>query len=80
MTQKVADAVKPGDHAATFGANPVVANVALAVLTKLMADGFLEGIQEKGEHLRVGLEKLQQRYPEKISEIRGRGLIQGAVM
>jgi acetylornithine/succinyldiaminopimelate/putrescine aminotransferase len=80
MKQLVADAVKPGDHAATFGANPVVANVALTALTKLMADGFLEGVQEKGEVLRSGLEKLQQRYPDKISEIRGRGLIQGAVM
>ena len=43
-------------------------------------EGFLEGVQEKGEHLRAGLEKLQQRYPDKISQIRGRGLIQGAVM
>jgi acetylornithine/succinyldiaminopimelate/putrescine aminotransferase len=80
MTQKVADAIQPGDHAATFGANPVVANVAVTVLAKLMAEGFLEGIQEKGEYLRAGLEKLQQRYPDKISEIRGRGLIYGAVV
>ena len=80
MTQKVADAIQPGDHAATFGANPVVANVALTVMGKLMADGFLEGIQEKGDYLRAGLEKLQQRYPEQISEIRGSGLLQGAVM
>lgn len=80
MTQKVADAIKPGDHAATFGANPVVANVALTVLTKLMAEGFLESIQEKGQCLRAGLEKLQQRYPDQISEIRGSGLIHGAVM
>jgi len=80
MTQRVADVMKPGDHASTFGANPVVANVALTVLKKLLAEGFLDSVREKGEHLRARLEKLQQRWPEEISEIRGRGLIAGAVM
>ena len=80
MTQKVADAVQAGDHAATFGANPVVASVALTVMAKLMAEGFLEAIKEKGDHLRMRLEKLQQRWPEQISEIRGAGLLHGAVV
>ncbi len=80
MTQRVADAVEPGDHAATFGANPVVANVALAVLGKITADGFIEGVASRGQRLRTGLEKLQQRWPERISELRGRGLIQAAVV
>ena len=80
MTQKVADALQAGDHAATFGANPVVANVALAVLGKIADEGFLEGVASKGQRLRTGLEKLRQRWPERISELRGRGLIQGAVV
>ena len=80
MTQRVADAVEPGDHAATFGANPVVANVALAVLGKITADGFIEGVASRGQRLRTGLEKLQQRWPERITELRGRGLIQAAVV
>ena len=80
MTQKVADALQAGDHAATFGANPVVANVALAVLGKIADEGFLEGVASRGRQLRTGLEKLQQRWPERISELRGLGLIQGAVV
>ena len=80
MKQHVADAIQPGDHAATFGANPVVANVALTVMEKLQADGLIEEIKAKGDHLRARLEKLQQRWPEQISEIRGRGLLQGAVV
>ena len=80
MKQHVADAIQPGDHAATFGANPVVANVALTVMDKLQADGLLDDIAAKGDHLRNRLEKLQQRWPDQISEIRGRGLIQGAVV
>ena len=80
IRQRVADAIQAGDHAATFGANPVAASVALTVMGKLMADGFLESVAQKGAHLRERLEKLQQRWPEQISEIRGRGLIVGAVM
>ena len=59
MKQHVADAIQPGDHAATFGANPVVANVALTVMEKLQADGLIEEIKAKGDHLRARLEKLQ---------------------
>ncbi len=80
LRQSVADAIQPGDHAATFGANPVAAAVALTVMEKLMGDGFLESVAEKGTHMRERLEKLQQRWPEQINEIRGRGLIAGAVM
>ena len=80
LRQSVADAIKPGDHAATFGANPVAGAVALTVMAKLMAEGFIESVAEKGAHLRERLEKLQQRWPEQITEIRGRGLIAGAVL
>ena len=72
--------MKRGDHAATFGANPVACAAALKVMEKVMAEGFIEAVREKGEHLRAGLEKLQQRWPDRIGEVRGRGLIQGAVV
>ena len=79
MRQKVADAIKPGDHAATFGANPVVCSAALAVFSKLEADGFVDEVKEKGDHLIGRLNKLKERWPDHIKEIRGRGLIAGAV-
>lgn len=80
LRQKVADAVEAGDHAATFGANPVVTAVALTVLEKLLADGFLESVTERAAHLHTGLHKLQERWSKEIVEIRGRGLIAGTVM
>lgn len=79
LRQKVADAVKPGDHAATFGANPVACAAALVVFRKLNEEGFIEGVKEKGDYLLARLQKLQERWPEHITEIRGRGLIAGAV-
>ena len=80
LRQEVADAVEAGDHAATFGANPVVTAVAFTVLKKLLADGFLESVTERAAHLHTGLHKLQKRWSEEIVEIRGRGLIAGTVM
>jgi predicted acetylornithine/succinylornithine family transaminase len=79
LRQKVADVIHPGDHAATFGANPVVCNVALTVLKKLTADGFMERVKARGEHLHARLCQIQERMPGKVLEIRGRGLIAGAV-
>jgi acetylornithine/N-succinyldiaminopimelate aminotransferase len=79
MRQKVADAIKPGDHASTFGANPVTCSVALAVLGKLTAEGFLAGVREKGDYLVARLRQLQQRWPGQLKEVRGSGLIVGAV-
>ena len=79
MRQHVADAIQAGDHAATFGANPVACAAALKVFDKLTGDGFLDEIKAKGDHLRKRLEKLMQRWPQAITEIGGRGLIAGAV-
>ena len=79
LRQKVADAIQAGDHAATFGANPVACAAAVIVFGKLIEDGFIDGVREKGEYLIGRLEKLQERWPEHISGVRGRGLIAGAV-
>ena len=79
LRQKVADAIQAGDHAATFGANPVACAAAVAVFAKLSDEEFINGVREKGEYLIRRLEKLQERWPEHISGVRGKGLIVGAV-
>ena len=79
LRQKVADAIQAGDHAATFGANPVACAAAVVVFGKLIEDGFIDTVREKGEYLIGRLEKLQERWPEHISGVRGRGLIAGVV-
>ena len=80
MSQDVADAVEPSDHAATFGAHPVSCAVGIEVFTQLSDPGFIASVSAKGEHLNGRLNALKERYPEKITEVRGRGLIAGAVL
>jgi acetylornithine/succinyldiaminopimelate/putrescine aminotransferase len=79
LRQKVADCVKPGDHAATFGANPVSCAVALTVFDKLIAPGFMAGVKERSDHFHARLRKLVERWPGQLKEVRGRGLIVGVV-
>lgn len=68
---------QPGDHASTFGGNPFACAVALAVCQTLQADHLLENAKERGEQLRTGLQAIAQRYPDKVADVRGWGLISG---
>jgi acetylornithine/N-succinyldiaminopimelate aminotransferase len=79
LRQQVADAIEAGDHAATFGANPVSCAAALTVFSKLTAKGFLDEVRDKGEYMIARLAKIREDWPDRVKEIRGRGLIAGAV-
>ncbi len=79
LREHVAQVMRPGDHASTFGANPVACAVGQVVLDKITAPGFLASVQRQGEHLAGRLRELQAQWPEQITEVRGRGLIAGAV-
>ncbi|KAJ5925050.1 hypothetical protein N7454_007689 [Penicillium verhagenii] len=73
----VASHIKTGDHGTTFGGNPLACRVAYNILERL-ADPKLQGaVQEKSDLFVAGFKALQEKYPEAISEIRGRGLILG---
>ncbi len=67
---------EPGDHAATFGGNPLVCSGALAVLTELIDHDLLSRIKEISSYLFQKLEDLSS-SSAKIKEIRGKGLMIG---
>ena len=77
LTEEVASTIRPGDHGTTFGGGPLVASVALAVLETVAAPEFLRGVSARGHRLRELLESLAARHPERIREVRGRGLMWG---
>ena len=68
---------QPGDHASTFGGNPFATAVALAVCKTVEQENLLQNVQERGEQLRAGLQDIAQRYPDKVADVRGWGLING---
>lgn len=77
LCQEFCNVFEPGDHASTFGGNPLACAAALSVCQTLEQPGFLENVRQRGEQLRTGLQALAQQYPDQIAEIRGWGLING---
>ena len=75
-TEEVAGAFSPGDHAATFGGNPLATRVGCVVIDTLLGDGILDNCQEMGAYLVKGLLDLKERYSF-IRDVRGIGLIIG---
>lgn len=74
MTQRVADAIHPFDHASTFAGGPLVAAVAEALVGKVSQPDFLERVQDKGVYLH---EKLAEINSPHIVAVRGQGLLLG---
>ena len=48
-----------------------------AVLDVMLAPGFMEGVQRKGNKLRTELEKIVREFPQVFDDARGMGLLQG---
>ncbi|XP_010539525.1 PREDICTED: acetylornithine aminotransferase, chloroplastic/mitochondrial-like [Tarenaya hassleriana] len=76
VTEKVASAIKYGDHGSTFAGNPLVCNAAIVVLDKISKPSFLDSISSKGRYFRDLLEKKLGGNLH-VKEVRGKGLIIG---
>jgi acetylornithine aminotransferase len=74
------DHFRPGDHASTFGGNPLACRAGLTVLQEIERRKLLAHVQTVGLQLREGLEDLVQRYPQQLAGVRGWGLLLGLVL
>lgn len=75
--EKYASAMCPGDHGTTYGGNPLATAAVCKVFEIFEKEHILEHVNEIAPYLTDQLKKLAGKYPEKIKEIRGLGLIQG---
>ena len=75
--EQFAKALKPGTHGTTFGGNPLACAAGNAVLDIILAPGFLEGVQRKGQRLRAELDEIAREYPQVYENARGMGLLLG---
>tara|TARA_B100001245_G_scaffold145226_1_gene108424 strand:- start:282 stop:899 length:618 start_codon:yes stop_codon:yes gene_type:complete len=77
VTKRVSVGMTPGTHGSTFGGNPLAMAVGNAVLDIIFKKSFLDDVKAKGKYFDEGLNKVKNKYPKIIGEIRGIGLIKG---
>lgn len=66
-----------GQLGTTFGGNHLACAAALAVLDVIEKENLVENANKVGEFLIAELKKIQAAHPDKITEVRGRGLMIG---
>mgnify|MGYP001355300573 FL=1 len=80
MNKKVATGMTPGTHGSTFGGNPLAMAVGNKVMDIVSNKKFLYDVKKKSKYFFEELNKLKERYPKIIKEVRGRGLLIGLVL
>jgi acetylornithine aminotransferase len=77
VNNTVSERIKIGDHGTTFGGNPLACRLAHYVVSRLTDPALQKGVTEKSEIFKQRFDKLRERFPTLISEVRGKGLILG---
>jgi 4-aminobutyrate aminotransferase-like enzyme len=72
---EVMDLPDTGNMSSTHSANPLVCAAGLAVIEELEQRDLVGEAARKGDLLFKGLTALQQRFPDRISDLLGKGLI-----
>lgn len=75
-SKRVENVFSYGDHGSTFGGNPVAAACGLVIFEELVG-GMLDNNSVLGEYLLNSLEEIRLRNPERITDVRGKGLMVG---
>jgi 4-aminobutyrate aminotransferase len=73
---EIMDSWAPGQHASTFGANPVAIEAALATLEVISSEKLVENAVKMGRVAMRRLEEMREKY-EVVGDVRGRGLFIG---
>jgi acetylornithine/N-succinyldiaminopimelate aminotransferase len=74
---EAANVFGPGDHASTYGGNPLACAAGLAVAEYLSEHDVLANVRARGDQLSEGLADITKRYPAVLGEVRGWGLLKG---
>ena len=77
MNKKVASGMTSGTHGSTFGGNPLAMKIGSTVLDIVSNKSFLKNVRKNSEYFHNELNKIRQKFPRVIKEIRGRGYLIG---
>ncbi len=77
MNKKVASGMTPGTHGSTFGGNPLAMSVGNTVMDIISNKKFLNNVKKLSKYFLFKLNKVQEKYPNVIKKIRGKGFLIG---
>jgi acetylornithine/N-succinyldiaminopimelate aminotransferase len=66
-----------GSHGSTYGGNPLAMAVGLAAMEELTKPELMDHVREVAGYFTQQLSGLQERYPDVVEDIRGKGLLIG---
>ena len=72
--------IRPGQHGSTFGGNPLACAVAKAALQVIQEENLTQNARQLGEIFRTRMRALQEKHPQKITLVRGKGLLNAVVI
>jgi acetylornithine/N-succinyldiaminopimelate aminotransferase len=76
IRDEIAKSFEPGDHASTFGGNPLATAAGVAALSAILEEGMLDHCQRVGQYFLSRLDEIKKKFPF-VQDVRGRGLILG---
>jgi len=76
-SEKVSKVFTYGVHGTTFGGNPVACAAGLATINEIVNQGIMKNAKEVGDYLKDKLIETKIKFPNIISDIRGKGLMIG---
>jgi predicted acetylornithine/succinylornithine family transaminase len=76
-SRDLAQLLKPGTHASTFGGNPLACRAGLAMVETIEQDGLLDRARAIGERFRRHFEVLRGERPDLVREVRVLGTMIG---
>tara|TARA_R110000868_G_scaffold120773_5_gene320640 strand:- start:7071 stop:8234 length:1164 start_codon:yes stop_codon:yes gene_type:complete len=76
-TEAAAQGMVVGTHGSTYGGGPLAMAVGNVVFDELTSEGFLDHVVDVSNFMRQQLHGLAERHPDKIEDIRGKGLLIG---
>jgi len=76
VNKRIADLIKPGMHASTFGGSPLVSEVSRQVFKIIEKEQIINNVQDKGSYLLKRLYNLKSKFSF-IKDARGIGLMTG---
>ena len=77
MNKKVAKGMIAGTHGSTFGGNPLAMKVGNEVMNIVSKESFLKNVKKNSTYFHMELNKIKNKFPKIIKEIRGKGFLIG---